>query len=56
MTLKVTRGHRKWRESSGKLTVIIFRNSLKEFYLEIIVKKLNSLKHLERTTVAESHN
>jgi len=23
---------------------------------EIIVKKLNSLKHLVRTTVAESHN
>jgi len=27
-----------------------------EFYPIIIVKKLNSLKHLVRTTVAESHN
>jgi len=27
-----------------------------QFISEIIVKKLNSLKHLVRTTVAESHN
>ena len=26
------------------------------FFCEIIVKKLNSLKHLVRTTVAELHN
>ena len=27
-----------------------------DFFINIIVKKLNSLKHLVRTTVAESHN
>ena len=38
-----------------KLIFILPRQSDIGFY-RIIVKKLNSLKHLVRTTVAESHN
>jgi len=43
-----------WSDETRDLGVII-DNKL-SFNCRIIVKKLNSLKHLVRTTVAESHN
>ena len=34
----------------------VYADKFRSMYTMIIVKKLNSLKHLVRTTVAESHN
>ena len=45
-TKKILNKHRKQLRQLGSFKVIKM----------IIVKKLNSLKHLVRTTVAESHN
>jgi len=42
--------------ATGKHTLIHVNSNYTSVLKAIIVKKLNSLKHLVRTTVAESHN
>ena len=38
------------------LAIVCLGTEMNSLITQIIVKKLNSLKHLVRTTVAESHN